>query len=290
MEAIFGVVALLILAGAAALGWFVARGGRRWTGLSCILLGVSTAVTLTIVQIVQIHYRPPAMWLIALAAGAAAMMVLFVRIGADVGWARSRVIALVGMVLVVMLAYLFTAIAMPPGDLFVPLFETRAQQMAEEQGFQVLLAPDDRMFTEYMPITEVEPPGEGVIIEYERFTLAEREAEGALDEEALRTILAPGAEPLGPGSVRIESDASYRSITVDGAPALIVESKDRTSAEKGLLGVEDIRMLAFSRDGVLVTVYSHGWMKYEPDGTYTPVDALSADELVRVAASLRPPD
>lgn len=289
MTALFGVVALAILAGAVALGWFVAKGGRPRTALWCVLLGVATAVSLFVAQIIQIQYRPTVVWLLALAAGLIAMVVLFVRIGADVRWDRARVIALVGMVFVVLVAFVFSAMAMPTGDLFVPLFETRAQQMADAQGFEVLLAPEEQMFTEYLPVTEITSADGGVQVEYERFTLVERAVDGALSLEGMRAALAPGTEPLGPGSVRVEPDARYDTTIVGGMPALIVEYKDRTSAEKGSLGIEDVRVLAFAPEGVLVIVYSHGWMDYEPsDETYTPVDALSADELVRIAESLAP--
>lgn len=288
MSAIFAVVALAILAGAVALGRFVAKAGGPRTWLWCLLLGAVVAATLFVAQIVQILYRPTAPWLIALAAGLIAAVALFIRIGADVSWRGARVAALAGMVLVVIVALGFTAVAMPAGDLFVPLFEARAQQMAEAQGFQVLLAPDERLFTEYLPVTEAESADGGVQIEYERFTLLERAVDGSFGEEELHAVLAPGTEPLGPGSVRVEQDARYESAAVDGERALIATYADRTTAEKGLLGIEEVRVLASVREGVLVIVYSHGWMDYQPDETYTPVDALSSDELVRIAASLEP--
>lgn len=288
MSAIFGVVALAILAGAAALGWFVAKGGRSRTGLLCVLLGVVIAATLFVLQIVQIQYRPEALWLVALAIGLIGAVTLFILIGKDVGWKGARVGALAGMVVVVMAAFLFSAIAMPPGGFFVPLFEDRAQQMAEAQGFDVLLAPDEQMFTEYLPVTEV-GSGDGVQIQYERFTLVERVAERPATEGGLREALAPGTELLGPGSVRVEADAKYEAVSIDGQLALIAEYKDRTTAEKSSFGIEDVRVLAFAPDGVLVIIYSHGWMEYQPkDDIYTPVDALSADELVKIAESLKP--
>jgi len=287
MAAIFAVVALVILAGAVALGWSVARAGGPRTWLWC-LLGIVIAASLFVAQIVQIQYRPTAVWLIALGAGLIAALVLFVRIGADVSWRGGRVAALVGMVLVVIVAFVFVAMAMPAGDLFVPLFEDRAQQMAEAQGFDVLLAHDETMFTEYLPVDEV-GSGDGVQIMYERFTLVERAADGAYGEEELHAVLAPGTEPLGPGSVRVEQDARYETTYVGEELALVVTYADRSTAEKGSLGIEDVRALAFARDDVLVIVYSHGWMEYEPaDESYTPVDALSADELVRIAESLKP--
>lgn len=289
MSAIFAVVALAILAGAAALGWFVVKAGGSRTWLWCLLLGVVIAATLFVAQIVQIQYAPTAVWSIALAAGLIAAVALFVRIGADVGWRGGRVTALAGMVFVVIVAFVFVAMAMPTGDLFVPLFEDRAQQMAEAQGFEVLLAPDEQLFTEYLPVTEITSADGGVQIQYERFTLVQRAVDGAPGEEELQAVLAPGTEPLGPGSVRVEQDARYETAFVDGELALIATYKDRSSAEKGSLGIEDVRVLAFARDGVLVIVFSHGWMEFEPaDGSYTPVDALSADELVRIAESLRP--
>lgn len=289
MSAIFGVVALAILAGAVVLGWFVAKGGSPRTALWCVLLGVATAATLFVAQIVQIYSRPPAVWLIALAVGLIAMVALFIRIGADTSWKGARIVALVGMVLVVIVAFVFSAMAMPTGNLFVPLFELRAQQMAEAQGFEVLLAPDEQMFTEYLPVTEITSADGGVQIQYERFTLVERAVEGGLGEEELHAVLAPGTEPLGPGSARVEQDARYETTFVQGGLALIANYADRSTAEKGSLGIEEIRVLAFARDGVLVLIYSHGWMDYEPEGeSYTPVDALSADELVRIAESLAP--
>lgn len=173
MAALFAVVALVILAGAAALGWLVAKGGRPRTGLLCVLLGLIIAATLFVAQIVQIQYRPTVPSLVALGAGLIAMMALFIAIGRDVGWKGARLAALAGMMAVVVVAFVFIAMAMPSGDLFVPLFESRAQQMAEEQGFEVLLARDEAMFTEYLPVTEM-GPGDGVQIQYERFTLVER--------------------------------------------------------------------------------------------------------------------
>lgn len=113
--------------------------------------------------------------------------------------------------------------------------------------------------------------------------------DGAPSLDDLRTALAPGTEVLGPGSVRVEQDARYETTIVQGRPALTVEYKDRSTAEKTSFGIEDVRVLAFARDGVLVIVYSHGWMEYEPEGDiYTPVDALATDELVRIAESLEP--
>lgn len=288
MAALFAVVALVILAGAAALGWLVAKGGRPRTGLLCVLLGLATAVTLFVAQIVQIQYRPTVPSLVALGAGLIAMMALFIAIGRDVGWKGARLAALAGMMAVVVVAFVFIAMAMPSGDLFVPLFESRAQQMAAEQGFGALLARDEAMFTEYLPVTEM-GPGDGVQIQYERFTLVERAVDGAPSLDDLRTALAPGTEVLGPGSVRVEQDARYETTIVQGRPALTVEYKDRSTAEKTSFGIEDVRVLAFARDGVLVIVYSHGWMEYEPEGDiYTPVDALATDELVMIAESLEP--
>ena len=288
MSAIFAVVALVILAGAVALGWFVAKAGGPRTWLWCLLLGVVIAGSLFVAQIVQIQYRPTAVWLIALAAGLIAAVVLFILIGKDVGWKGGRITALVGMVLVVIAAFVFSAMAMPAGDLFVPLFEDRAQQMAEEQGFDLLLAPDEAMFTEYLPVEEV-GSGDGVQIQYERFTLAERAVDVPVDSIKLREFLGESVEPLGEGAPAIPGDAVYMEVAINGAPGLVAEYEDRSTAEKGSLGIEDVRVLAFARDGVLVTIYSHGWMEYEPsDDSYTPVDALSADELVKIAESLEP--
>lgn len=117
MSATFGVGALVILAGAVALGWFVTKGGRPRTRLWCILLGVATVITFGVLQVVQIYYRPPAVWLIGLAAAVLAAAALFIRIGKDVSWRGPRVVALVGMVLVVAAAFAFTSIAMPSGGL-----------------------------------------------------------------------------------------------------------------------------------------------------------------------------
>lgn len=288
MSAIFAVVALVILAGAVALGWSVAKAGGSLTWLWCLLLGVIIGGTLFVAQIVQIQYRPTAVWLIALVVGLIAAVVLFILIGKDVGWKGGRIAALVGMGLVVIVAFVFSAMAMPTGDLFVPLFEERAQQMAKAQGFEVLLAPDEQLFTEYLPVEEV-GSGDGVQIQYERFTLVERAVDGALDHEGLREVLAEGTDPLSVGGPSVTGDAAYLDVVVSGTPGIVVEYKDRSTAEKGSLGIEDIRALALARDGVLVIVYSHDWMEYEPsDDSYTPVDALSAEELVRIAESLQP--
>ena len=179
---------------------------------------------------------------------------------------------------------------LPMGGLLRPVFETAAGQIADENGFVLLLPPGEEFITEYNPVGEIE--GEGVSLEYRGFTIQERSAEGALDSDALRSILAEGTSPIGEGGPPITSSASYETFEVSGSPALGVEYDDSMAAEKQNLGVEKVRALVFERDGVEVRIYSHGWMEYE-GGTgveerYTPVDAMSFDDMLAIAGSLEP--
>lgn len=289
MPAFVGVFAALALVGVYLLARYVAAGGGPRTGPWCGLLVLVVVVLSATALIVSIYYRMPTVWVVTLVTAAAAAVALLVRIGMDVRWQPSRAVATVAMLLVADAMLVFAMIALPPGQTLVPLFETSAQQMAEADGFGVLLAPGEQMFTEYKPITKIDESGGGVQIQYERFTLLERAAKGPLDHAALRKALAAGVDPLTAGGARITDDATYAELEVDGRPALGVEYGDRNAVEKQGIGDESVRVLAFERDGVEVRIYSHGWMQYEPSNdTYTQVDALSLDELLRIAVSLEP--
>ena len=288
MPVAIGFIALIALGGTYLLARHVAADGGPRTGLWAGLLVVIVVAVSFAAQIVSIYYRPPIGWLIALALAAVGAVALFIRIGRDVQWRGSRVAAVVGMLVVADITLVLAMIALPFGSMLVPLFEASAQQMAEADGFDILLAPDETMFTEYKPITKLDADaGGGVQVQYEHFTLLERKADGPLDHTALGRVLASGVDPLVTGGPRITDDAAYTETTVDGRPALGVEYADRNAVEKQGMAHESVRVLAFERDGVEVRIFSHGWQRFDPDtGAYTQVDALSFDELLRIAASL----
>ena len=56
--------------------------------------------------------------------------------------------------------------------------------------------------------------GKGVSLEYQGFTIKERQADGSLDETVLRSILAEGTSPIGEGG----TGAEERCTPVDAMP------------------------------------------------------------------------
>ncbi|MRR12819.1 hypothetical protein EG835_10240 [bacterium] len=185
----------------------------------------------------------------------------------------------------------FTLIAVPLGGLFMPLFEARAQQIAEANGFDALLPTDVEMNLDAgLPVDETER-GDGLAIGYDRFTLAQRAATGALGYEYLEARVEPGQYPvgdIGPGSA-IPQDAEYLELEVDAAPAIGVSYRAVTEEKADdLTGTDSVNVLIFERDGVEVVLYSQGFMEYQSDGSYQPRDPLPFDELIEIAETLAP--
>lgn len=285
-----GIMVLVALAGIVLLVRFIAAGDRRlmlWTAL----LALVTAIAAFLGQLASIYYKMPWGWVVVLGAALLVMTSLVWLVGTSVEWKARRVAAIVGLMLLSLVTLTFVMIAVPFGALLTPLFDARAQQMAEASGFDILLPADLDMNTdEGLPVGATND-GEGVSLGYKRFILTERRADGAVGYAELEELMAPGERPvgdIGPGS-RIPEGAEYTELQVEGSPALGVSYRAATEEKiDDLLGTDSVSILAFERDGVLVVLYSQGYMEYQPDETYTKREALSFDELTEIGESLQP--
>lgn len=286
-------IGLVALAGTVLLARYVAAGGTR-LGVPVVLLVVAVCVTFSLTQLLGIYYRIPLPALLVLVVLLGVVGWLFIEVGRGIGWNRPRLLGLVGMLVAATLLATVIAMATPAGNLLVPLFKTRAAQIAEAQEFTLLLPADQEMFTDWLPVEVIETPEPGVSIAYEAFTLAEWKAESPLSEEDMRALLAPGQPAVQPDGFLVTSDAVYESLAVGGAPALGVEFVDEGLDEKGSLGggTPLIRVLVLARDGVQVRLFSQSRMVFDgiTDGQeiYSWQPALSFEELAAIGASLEP--
>lgn len=285
-----GMFGLFMIVAVIALSLLLARGARPRAALWLALLAASVAIAAFLSQFAFIYHRMPVGWIVVLALSAAVVISLFVLVGRSLSWKAGRMIGVAGMLFVTLVLSAFVAMFMPGGERLEPIFKTSAAQIAEDHGFTLLVPPDEEFIADYNPVTELK--GEGVSLQYERFTLQERAADGPLGEEALRSLLAAGTLPIGEGSPPITDSAIYEVFEVAGSPAVGVEYEDLMTAEKKNLGVEMVRVLVFERDGAEVRIFSHGHMRYDGQENgqdrYTPVDAMPFEEMLRIAGSLEP--
>lgn len=290
MIIVIGAIAAAAFTGIVLLIRFISSGDTR-TALWAVALVLATATAAVFAQIASIYYTMPIGWLVAIGVAMLVVVALVWRIGTDAEWKLPKVIALAAVMLLSMVALTFVAIAAPAGELLTPLFETRASQIAEANGFEPLLPTEAELNTDAgLPVDDT-ADGEGLTIGYTRFVLVERAAEGPLDHDELTERARPGTRPvgdIGPGS-EIPEDAQYTELQLGARPALGVSYKAVTEENlDDVLGLDEVRLLLFERDGVQVVLYSQGSMEYQSDGSYTPRSPLSFDELVRIAESLEP--
>jgi len=286
-----GAIALAAFVGLVLLIRYIGKGGVPGTALWAALLVVVTIIASLTAQITSIYYKTPFGWALVVVAAVLVAAALFWLVGRSVSWKGSRVLALIGVVVLSLVTFTFVMIAAPTGSFFTPLFEARAQQIADANGFGVLLPSDRALNTDAgMPVDDTDN-GLGVTVGYKGFNLAERKAEGTLSYSDLEKLVATGERPIGdigPGS-EIPDDAEYRELEVDGRPALGVSYRAVTEEKMDdLLGTDPVNILVFERDGVAVVLFSQGYMEYQGDETYTPRPPLAFEELVEIAESLRP--
>lgn len=286
---VFGFIALLTLVGVVLLIRFIAGGGGPRTLLWAVLVVFAVIIAGMLLQIATIYYKVPFGWAVAVAAAILVVIALLVRIGMDVAWKAPRVLALVGLLVASLITLTIAMIGVPIGGLFVPMFEARAQQIVEEDGFVVLVAHDEKLSLDSMPIDQPEDKN-GVTLWYERFTLLERKADGPLDYADLAKLVPVGKEPLGYDGPGIPADARYAEFRVSINPALGVEY-EATPLEKAVSdpSTDLMRVLVFERDGVEVRIVSQGGMRYLGSGErYEPYEPLSFAELMDIAEALKP--
>lgn len=287
-------IGLASLAGIVLLARYVAAGGMR-LGVPLALLVLAVVVTFSLTQIAGVYYRIPVLVMLVLVALLAVVGWLFIEVGRGVAWHRTRLAALVGMLVAATALATLLAIAIPTGQMMVPLFETRAAQIAGASGFTALLAPDQEMPTDQgNPVAVIDAAKRGVSITYKTFTLGEWKADGALTRDEMRAALAPGKDALQPGGLVVASGALYEELTVSGAPALGVEFQDAGVGAKGTPGGAKplIRVLVFERDGVQVRLLSDSKMVFDGisggQEIYSWQPALDFAGLATIGESLQP--
>lgn len=285
---VVGVIALVALAGAAALVRFVAKGMTGDSTRGMVLAAVfvlAVLVTDALASYLSVYYVKPLGWVLAVAACAAVVIALFVTLGRGLRWEPLRVLALVGLGLVSMVLFGTLALALS-GVVQPPLpYTTRARQIAEANGFGVLMPPGEQLQTDSLPIDPLPPPDAGVSLVYEHFTLEERKAgsgsaKGAL-EDRLRAALTEGA-----------TEAKVTTTTVLGAPAVFAEY--RIAPREGAQGAayapkfQRETKLIFELGGVEVRLRSFSFERLI-GGEFVPFPSLTTSDLAAIARTLKPP-
>lgn len=290
-------IASVALLGTAFSLWFIARGAGRLTAAWAVMLVLAVGIAVLVWNISGIYYRMPLGWAVALASAVLVVVALGVMVAKSVAWKRSKVAATLGLVVFSFAIMVVAMIFLPLGAYFVPIFEARGQQIAEEAGFTALYADGYDLKLDYLPVDAIGgKPAKALLIRYEGFEVQERASEGALAIADLKGLLASGEDPFDYGAP-ISSDATYEEYDIGGRPALGVEyavdptgAPGKSGGDPGKQGM--IRMLVFERDGVLVLLRSEGAMEYQggsgDNEQYDYVEAMEFDELVAVAKSLAP--
>ncbi|RJQ51635.1 MAG: hypothetical protein C4521_12120 [Actinobacteria bacterium] len=281
-------IALAAFAGAVVLARFVAKGmaGAPRRGiLLTTLFALAVFVADALASYLSVYYVKPIGWILAAAVSvAAAAAALFVTLGRGVRWKPPRVLALMGLGLVSTVLFGILAMALS-GVVDPPLpYATRARQIAEANGFEVLMPPGERLQTESLPIEPLPAPDAGVSLAYEHFMLEERKAgsgsaKGAFDVR-LRTMLTAEAD-----------EVEVTTATVLGAPALCAEY--RAAPPEGAQGAayapkfQRETVLIFELRGVEVRLRSFSGER-ESGGRFVPFRSLTTSELAAIAGTLRP--
>lgn len=291
-----GAIAVAVLAGLVVLARLVARSGGPRTMLWLVLLAVGVALASVLGQVASVYYRLPLGWIVVLVLAAVVLIALFLQAGRDLSWKSLPMFGVVGVLIGALILTTMAMIALPTGGFMKPLFEIRAQQIAEEAGFDVLVPAGVELETDFgLPVNAV-GNAEGVSLHYSWLTLVERAATGPLDYAELKALMSAGSDPLGVGDVNgggggpdVPEGAEYAELEVDGRPALGVSYKSVTEEKPGPGAIPDpLNALLFEIDGVEVRMLSQGGMDYQPDGSYVQRPPLTFDELIELAESLEP--
>lgn len=284
------VIGALALAGAVTLinliGKSSVRGRKRTTWL-CVAFALAGVVGVGVLSIASVYYVMPVGWMVALGVAGLMVVILFVLIGTDVRWRLSRLLALVGVFIASSIAFGMIAMIGIGGDAIRPIYAVRAQQIAEANGFAALMPRSHKLPTDFLPVEALPAPNGGVSFSYDGFTLQERKAPKPMTEMDLWKLVAAGTAPTGEATVA--ADAKITSLVVRGRPAVGVKfvyfpAGDYVSKSSG----DTVTVLVLELDGVDVRFSSSGGEKRASDGGWAPFEALSVDELARIAGTLAP--
>lgn len=285
MAVVVAIALIAVVASILLIVFLANRGGPR-TVLWAVLLVVAETISLAVLTLATLYYEAPLWAWAALGACAIGVIVLFVLLGRSVKWKALPVTAAVALVPVG--AILGTIVLMMVPLAPTALLEVRAQQIAEANGFTALLPADQEMQADYQPVNALPEPDAGLSIEYERFLLQERKAEGPITAEDLQALVAPGATPINDRQP-LPEDVTTTEETVQGNPAIWASYVDMPpeAMEKSEEG-EPTTLLAFGLDGVEVVLWSTTWYHCTSDGECTEMPPLTAEELVAIADTLEP--
>lgn len=279
---IIGLVVLVLL-----VRYLATRGTPR-TLLWAVLLILGVLLTLIVLSAATVYYVMPVGWIVALVACGAGLIALVVLTGRSLTWKPLPVLATVALLAGAVVLGTVMLMFVPSAP--IGLLETRAQQIAEANGFTALLAPDEAMATwTGLPVNALPEADPGLSVEYERFLLQQRKADGPLTAEDLEALVAPGATPIS-GLQPIPADVTTSEQTVQGNPAIVAEYVDvpPEALDKPDEEGEATTVLAFGLDGVEVILRSTTWYDCDPVGECTENPPLTAENLVAIADTLEP--
>lgn len=264
---------------------FLARRGGPRTVLWSVLLILAVPVTLAVLSLALLYYEVPVWAWAAVGACAIGVITLFVLLGRSVQWRALPVVASVALLLASVTLGAFALMIIPTAP--TALLEARAAQIAEANGFTVLLPPGEQMQADYQPVNALPEPDAGLSIEYEHFVLQQRKADGPLAATDLEALVAPGAS-IGDRQP-IPEDVVTSALTVRDNPAITAEYVDVPPESTGKPGEgERTRLLAFGLEGVEVVLWSTTWFDCTSDGECAEMPPLTVEELVAIADSLEP--
>ena len=285
---IISAIALAALAGIVGLMRFIAKGMRGGAKRGIVLAAAFVAaivITDAVASYTSIYYVKPPGLLLAVAACVAVVAVLFVTLGRGIQWKPAYVVALVGLGLVSMVLFAITAMALT--GLVKPPFPyaTRARQIADANGFEVLMPLGEQLQTDSLPIDPLPAPDAGVYLAYERFTLEERKAGSGSAKGPLK-------ERLRKARTEKAAETKIAETTVLGVPALTAEY--RITPPEGAHGpayatkFQRETKLIFELDGVEVRLVSFSTER-ERNGKFVPFPSLTTSQLLAIAKTLRRP-
>lgn len=285
---VIGGITLVALAGAVALARFIAKSSTWGAGRGALLAAayvLAVLVTAAVGSYTSIYYVKPVGLILAVAASAAVLIALFVTLGRGLRWEPLRVVALVGLAFVSMVFFGISVMGL--SGLVEPPFPytTRARQIAEANGFSVLMPRDQELQTDSLPIDPLPAPDKGVWLAYETFELEERKA-------GVGSAKGPLEARLREAITDTATEVSVKTATVGGTPAVVAEY--RIPPPEGVSGSEFApkfqreTKLIFERDGVEVRLRSSAGER-ERDGEFVPFPSLTTAELVAIAETLELP-
>jgi hypothetical protein len=259
------------------------RSKGRTTLLSTAFV-VAIAIGASIWSLASVYYATPASWIAAIGLSGLAVVILFGLVGADVGWRPLVAVALVGLSVVTFVLVLALGLngVLPGSQPSTQLLDVRAAQIAQADGFTVLIPASQSFQTDGLPVDALPAPDKGVSLSYERFTIEERKAGTGQATGSLEDRLA-AAFPGRPSKTNVTTP------TVQGQPAVTAEFDflPETGADFSRPTTEHGALVIFVSGRVEVRLMSRSGVR-QNNGRSVRFSNLTAQELLGIAETLRP--